>query len=186
MKDKKATGDGTLRREDVSDYISAPNDLGFKSFTNTVLTTLSPADFEAIIINDDKWADLKAQMDADFEDELEMFPYEEKKEVQHLGNVNWIERLSITLGNSLKTLVRIFGISSLDLPRRYNTIYRSELERRFPGGHKRGTDIGDGDIRDMLSDLKIVFKDNLSKYILWKRGLQLNRFLLFLTPPLSP
>ncbi len=182
MQDKKTAGDGTLRREDVSDYISTPNDLGFKSFTNTVLTTLSPADFEAIIINDDKWADLKAQMDADFENELEMFPYEEKKEVQHLGYVNWIERYSITLGNALKKLVRALKISGLDLPRRYNTIYRSELERRFPGGHQRGADIGDGDIRDMLSDLKIVFKDNLAKYILWKRGLQLGRFLLFLIP----
>lgn len=177
---KSAETAAPVRREDVSVYIGKPNRYGFLKFTGLTLTTLSAEHYDAILSDEEKWNALKALMEADFHDELVMFPYQKSTGSPSSKNVNWIEAASIRIGNLFKNLSVSLKLSAVDLPRRYFRITNERIVRRFPGGQERGDDIGDGDVRDMLSDLKIVFKENLARLIAHKRWRQLRFFLIYL------
>ena len=154
-----------------SPYIDTPDHYGFFKFNNATLHTLNDRDFEAIVDQDDRWAALRDRMDADFGDALDMFPFERADDTSSPDR-NWIEDSGRRLGNGLKSAVRGLGLSQIDLPRRYYAISKSLIEKRFPGGRAAG-DPGDGDLFDMISDFRILFKRNFASYIVRKRFYQL-------------
>ena len=161
------TGDGAR----WSPYIDTPDHYGFFKFNNATLHTLSDRDFEAIVDNDERWAALRERMESDFGDALDMFPFDE----DHAGashDRNWIEDGGRTIGNTLKGVARGLGLTRIELPRRYFAISQALIEKRFPGGRAAG-DPGDGDLRDMISDFRILFKRNFANYIVRKRFYQL-------------
>ncbi len=159
------------RGDQWSPYIGTPDNYGFFKFNNATLHTLSERDFEAIVDNDERWASLRERMEADFGDALDMFPFDEDRDTASADR-NWIEDAGRNLGNALKGAARILGLSQIELPRRYFAISKALIEKRFPGGRAAG-DPGDGDLRDMISDFRILFKRNFANYILRKRFYQL-------------
>ncbi len=150
-----------------SPYIDTPDHYGFFKFNNATLHTLSDRDFEAIVDNDERWAALRERMEADFGDALDMFPFDRDDDAASHDR-NWIEDLGRTLGNGLKGAARTLGLTRIDLPKRYFAISQALIEKRFPGGRAAG-DPGDGDLRDMISDFRILFKRNFANYIVRKR-----------------
>ena len=160
-----------------SPYIDTPDHYGFFKFNNATLHTLSDRDFEAIVDNDESWAALRERMEADFGDALDMFPFERDDDAAGHDR-NWIEDAGRGLGNGLKSAARGLGLSQIDLPKRYHAISKALVEKRFPGGRAAG-DPGDGDLRDMITDFRILFKCNFANYILRKRFYQLVSALAF-------
>jgi hypothetical protein len=160
-----------------SPYIDTPDHYGFFKFNNATLHTLSDRDFEAIVDNDERWAALRERMEADFGDALDMFPFDRDDDTQGHDR-NWIENAGRTLGNGLKGAARGLGLSRIDLPKRYHAISQALIEKRFPGGRAAG-DPGDGDLRDMIGDFRILFKRNFANYILRKRFYQVVSSLAF-------
>lgn len=79
----------------------------------------------------------------------------------------------------MKQAARGLRLTDIDLPRRYYAISRDLMERRFPGGRAAG-DPGDGDLFDMISDFRILFKRNFANYIVRKRVYQLTSLLAFI------
>ena len=154
-----------------SPYIDTPDHYGFFKFNNATLHTLSERDFEAIVDNDERWATLRERMESDFGDALDMFPFDEDHEGPSHDR-NWIEDGGRNLGNALKGAARALGFTQIELPRRYFAISKALIEKRFPGGRAAG-DPGDGDLRDMISDFRILFKRNFANYIVRKRFYQL-------------
>ncbi|MGZ3298139.1 MAG: hypothetical protein ACXU8O_03915 [Asticcacaulis sp.] len=154
-----------------SPYIAAPDHYGFFKFNNANLHSLNERDFEAIVDNEERWAALRQRMDDDFADAIDMFPFEREAETQGADR-NWIEDGARRCGNALKWTAGRLGLSDIDLPRRYFAISRDLMERRFPGGRTHG-DPGDGDLRDMIGDFRILFKRNFANYIVRKRLYQL-------------
>ena len=162
-----------------SPYIDTPDHYGFFKFNNATLHTLNDRDFEAIVDNDERWTALRERMEADFGDALDMFPFERDSDTNSHDR-NWIEDAGRRLGNGLKAAARGLGLTRIDLPRRYHAISKALIEKRFPGGRAAG-DPGDGDLRDMISDFRILFKRNFANYILRKRFYQLMSVLAFTT-----
>jgi hypothetical protein len=162
---------GRNREGRWSPYIDTPDHYGFFKFNNTTLHSLGERDFEAIVDNDERWAALRERMDADFGDALDMFPFE-RDEDRATHDRNWIEDAGRHLGDGLKSAARALGLARIDLPKRYFAISGALIEKRFPGGRAAG-DPGDGDLRDMISDFRILFKRNFASYILRKRLYQL-------------
>jgi hypothetical protein len=80
--------------------------------------------------------------------------------------------------NAGRLCARGLGLTQIDLPKRYFAISKALIEKRFPGGRAAG-DPGDGDLRDMISDFRILFKRNFANYILRKRFYQLMSALAF-------
>jgi len=154
-----------------SPYIDTPDHYGFFKFNNATLHTLNDRDFEAIVDQDDRWAALRERMEADFGDALDMFPFERADDMAS-NDRNWIEDAGRQLGDGLKSAVRGLGLAPIELPRRYYAISKAVIEKRFPGGRAAG-DPGDGDLFDMISDFRILFKRNFAGYILRKRVYQL-------------
>ncbi len=119
-KEKTKPAERPRKREEVSPYIGKSGTFGFLKINNITLMTRTEAQFDEILTDDTKWAELKKLMDADFADELEMFPYQEEKDTPPLQNVNWIERISIRTGNFLKKFARASKLSVIELPGRYH------------------------------------------------------------------
>ena len=171
------TASGAKTEKVWSPYIDTPDHYGFFKFNNATLHTLSDRDFEAIVDNDERWAALRERMEADFGDALDMFPFD-RDDATSGNDHNWIEDAGRALGNGLKGAARTLGLSQIDLPKRYHAISQALIEKRFPGGRAAG-DPGDGDLRDMIGDFRILFKRNFANYILRKRFYQLVSSLAF-------
>ena len=174
----------TLGRErrSWSPFVEAPDHYGFFKLKNINLKTLDERDYEALISNDEKWLELKKTIDSDNKYSLDMFPFSEKGETSISQTENLIERLSQKIGNHLKAFAKKSMNVSVELPQRFYSISRNEIEDRFPGGRLKG-DPGDGDIRDMISALKNTFRENLAHHIFTKRAYQIlfvSGFLFFI------
>lgn len=167
----------TARGDQWSPYIDTPDHYGFFKFNNATLHSLSERDFEAIVDNDERWNALSQRMEDDFGAALDMFPFE-AGEAEASADRNWIEDIAVAAGNLLKGTARGLGLSNIELPKRYFAIARAQTEQRFPGGRAHG-DPGDGDLRDMIVDFRILFKRNFANYIVRKRFYQLASSLAF-------
>ena len=166
-----------MRADQWSPYIDTPDHYGFFKFNNATLHSLNERDFEAIVDNDERWEALRARMEDDFGAALDMFPFDAGAP-EATNDRNWIEDAAVAAGNLLKGAARGLGLANIELPQRYFAISRAQNEARFPGGRAHG-DPGDGDLRDMIMDFRILFKRNFANYIVRKRFYQLVSALAF-------
>jgi hypothetical protein len=159
-----------------SDNITKPDKYGFVKFKNVSKQTLTEADYAQIIDNEERWRRLSERMNADFLDELDMFPFSDG--AGQVRRPNWIEDLNALRDGLVRFFIRTLRLSNAPLPQRFHRIQRDLIERRFPGGRAHG-DPGDGDIRDMLSEFREMYESNLAASIAKKRGMQFHAFLFF-------
>jgi len=160
-----------------SPYVSPGGKNAYPMFDNNVsIPTLMEHDYDRMISSDDSWAGLSAEMDRFYEDSLDMFPFEEEREETDDTRLNWIEAWMRNGMNWVKrNIADPYELTRLGFPKRFFQIQSAIIEKRFPGG--RGTGMpGDGDIRDLISDFRELFRFNLAKYIARKRRLQQRYF----------
>ncbi|ESQ74405.1 hypothetical protein [Asticcacaulis sp. AC402] len=157
-------------------YIENADASGYFKFKNVSLRTLEETDYERILQNDAQWEDLQTRMSADFRHPLEVFPYDEGPQEKPTYRLNWIEKIIYSANQRWAKSIK--NLTDISLPRRYYTIVRMNLEERFPGGRVVG-EPGDGDLRDLLTAFRQMFRENLARYIFKKRLFQL----LFSLPP---
>ncbi len=164
-------------------YIENADARGFFKFKNVKLRTLEEGDYERILDNEEQWGDLQTRLAADFRHPLEVFPYDETAHDEATYRLNWIEGLIFSANHAWAK--RVGELTDIMLPRRYYSIMRTNLEERFPGGRVPG-EPGDGDLRDLLTAFRQMFRENLAHYIYKKRQYQFWITLLFLALALLP
>lgn len=177
----KAARKADRRASWVPNYIDDADTRGFFKFRNVKLRTLEESDYERILETDAQWEDLQARMSADFQHPLEVFPYDESPQEKPAYRLNWIEGLIFSANQGWSR--RTGRLTDVPLPRRYYSIVRTNLEERFPGGRVKG-EPGDGDLRDLLTAFRQMFRENLAHYIFKKRQYQFWATILFLIPVL--
>ncbi len=160
-----------------SPYVSRAGKNAYPMFDNNVsIPTLTEYDYDRMISGDESWAELSAEMDRFYEDSLDMFPFEEEGDDEDDVRLNWIEAWMRNGMNWVKrTIADPYELTRLGFPKRFFQIQSAIIEKRFPGGRGTGAP-GDGDIRDLISDFRELFRFNLAKYIARKRRLQQKYF----------
>jgi hypothetical protein len=141
-------------------------------------------DFIDIVKDPEKWAEHSELMDRYFDDDIDMFPYEHTKD--SASNPQTSQSPPATEQNSssldpatdtskaqsrttlpLDAPIPAASAPPLIKPERFFHIQIDLIERRFPLG--RTNDIGDGDLRDLVSSFRAVFALNYWQLIMSRR-----------------
>ena len=144
---------GESGKQSLKEFITQ-SEAGFIEIKSSSAVTRKLQSFKDLIANRDEWETFQRNvMDRYFIDPIDMFPYDKAK----------LTLESVDDDHSL-----LLDRDGLSKPDEFYKIQLERIERRFPGG-RAGT-IGDQDVRDLVSTLRLVFRENFSHLVMTRRS----------------